>query len=214
MGTSSHNPKRPKGSGTRPLVAFDFDGTLTVRDSFKAFLAWRVSRLRLVSGYLRLTPAIARYALDHDKERLKTAAVAEFLAGLSKARVEAEAESFAAAVSDKFMRPDALAQWEDWGRRGALRIIVTATPETVVAPFARRLKADRLIGTRLAFDADDRVADVFESRNCRGAEKVARLHEAFGPDLRLAAAYGDTDGDREMLEMADERGYRIFRGRA
>ena len=29
----------------------------------------------------------------------------------------------------------------------------------------------------------------------------------------LAAAYGDTSGDREMLAIAHERGYRIFRGK-
>ena len=29
----------------------------------------------------------------------------------------------------------------------------------------------------------------------------------------LTAAYGDTPGDREMLSMAEERGYRVFSGK-
>jgi phosphatidylglycerophosphatase C len=32
--------------------------------------------------------------------------------------------------------------------------------------------------------------------------------------VRLAAAYGDTGGDTEMLAMADEPGFRVFTARA
>ena len=36
--------REPDGApGPPPVVAFDFDGTLTVKDSFIAFLRWRVS---------------------------------------------------------------------------------------------------------------------------------------------------------------------------
>ena len=53
----------------------------------------------------------------------------------------------------------------------------------------------------------------FDGPNCRAEEKVRRLNAAFGPDLKLAAAYGDTSGDTEMLAIADEPGFRIFTGR-
>jgi phosphatidylglycerophosphatase C len=39
---------------------------------------------------------------------------------------------------------------------------------------------------------------------------VRRLHAAYGPGLRLAAAYGDTSGDTEMLAIADQPGFRVF----
>ena len=83
----------------------------------------------------------------------------------------------------------------------------------MVAPFARELGANRLIGTRLGFDSEDRVTGAFDSNNCRGPEKVQRLTAAYGDGLRLAAAYGDTAGDREMLALAEEKGYRVFTGR-
>jgi hypothetical protein len=34
-----------------------------------------------------------------------------------------------------------------------------------------------------------------------------------GADVRLAAAYGDTDGDWEMLDMAEENFMRLFSGK-
>ncbi len=69
-----------------------------------------------------------------------------------------------------------------------------------------------LIGTRLQFDAQDRFTGHLDGANCRGQEKVRRLREVFGPDLRLAAAYGDTSGDEAMLAIADDAGYKVFNG--
>ena len=197
----------------RPIAAFDFDGTLTVRDSFNAFLTWRASTLRLVSGLTRLTPALVGYAINRDRERLKTAAVAEYLKGLTRQALEAEAEAFAEAHWPSLIRPDALRTWEDWGREGAWRVIVTASPALTVAPFARRLGADDLIGTRLAFDEADCVTGAFEGKNCRAAEKVCRLQAAYGEEVRLKAAYGDSSGDIEMLELGEVTGMKVFRER-
>lgn len=194
----------------QPIVAFDFDGTLTVSDSFTAFLRWRARPLRHTLGMIRLAPAAAAWLGHRDRGRIKAAAVREFLVGESREALEAQAETFMEAIWPRFMRPDALACWEDWGRRGAWRVIVTASPETTVAPFARRLGAEALLGTRLAFDADHRVTGAFDGANCRGDEKVRRLREAYGEDVRLAAAYGDTSGDREMLQIAGTAGYRVF----
>ncbi len=92
-------------------------------------------------------------------------------------------------------------------------MIVTASPDIIVAPFARGLGADLLIGSRLALDLNDKVVGALLGPNCRGQEKVVRLREQFGDDMSLAAAYGDTSGDREMLAIAHEKGYRIFRGK-
>ena len=111
------------------------------------------------------------------------------------------------------LRPDAVQAWRNWRAQGALMVIVTASPEALVQPFARGLGADLLIGTRLEADESGRITGRFVGANCRGPEKVTRLRQAFGEDLALAAAYGDTAGDREMLQQAEVAGYRIFKGR-
>ena len=195
----------------RPIAAFDFDGTLTVRDSFTAFLRWRVGALGYALGAIRLVPAALRYLVDRDRGRIKAAAARVYLHGLPRAELEAAAEAFAAARTAHLIRPDALETWREWRTRGARLVIVTASPSLVVRPFAERLGADELIGTELAFDSQGRVIGAFATPNCRGAEKVVRLQARFGPGVRLAAAYGDTAGDRDMLAIAETRGYRVFR---
>jgi phosphatidylglycerophosphatase C len=196
-----------------PVVAFDFDGTLTTRDSFTAFLAWRARATHNRAGFVRLAPALAAYAVKRDRGRLKSAAAREFLAGLSPRQLANEADAFADAKAGRLLRPDAVAVWQAWKSKGATMVIVSATPEAVVAPFARKLRADHLICTRLALGPDGRITGALDGANCRGPEKTRRLQAQFGTDLALAAAYGDTAGDREMLQMAAVRGYRVFKGK-
>jgi len=197
-----------------PIVAFDFDGTLTIRDSFTQFLRWRAGAGGWALGLVKMAPALAAYARDRDRGRIKAASVKEFLKGVPRMQLEQDAEAFAGQVWPGFLRYDALACWKDWGAKGAHRVIVTASPETTVAPFARRLGAEALLGTPLVFDADDRVTGAFASPNCRGEEKVRRLRAVYGGDVRLAAAYGDTSGDTEMLAIADQPEFRKFTDRA
>ena len=149
--------------------------------------------------------------MNRDRGRLKAVFARRFLGPASHADLEAAAEQFAVARFDALMRPDALACWRDWRAQGARLFIVTASPDLLVAPFARRLGADGLIGTRLAF-AKDRLTGTLDGDNCRGEEKVRRLRADLGPDLRLAAAYGDSRGDREMLALSDRPGLKVFTG--
>jgi len=210
MGTPDAVRQSP--SKDQAIVAFDFDGTLTVRDSFTQFLRWRAGPGGWFKGVAAMTPDLVAYAADRDRGRLKAASVRQFLKGTPRTQLVADAEAFAGQVWPGFLRYDALACWKDWGTKGAYRVIVTASPETTVAPFARRLGAEALLGTPLVFDSDGRVTGAFAGPNCRGEEKVRRLRAAFGTDMNLAAAYGDTSGDTEMLAMADEAGFRRFKG--
>jgi phosphatidylglycerophosphatase C len=194
----------------RPIVAFDFDGTLTVRDSFTAFLLHRAGPLAYAFGLLRLGPDLVAYLFSRDREALKSRAATIYLRGMSAAELDESAERFAERSVTTLLRPDAAQCWLEWKQRGAVMCIVTASPEQTVAPFARRLGADLLLGTHLHFDDGGRVTGAFATANCRGQEKVDRLRAVFGPDVRLAAAYGDTSGDTEMLAIADAPGFRVF----
>jgi phosphatidylglycerophosphatase C len=205
--------RAPDGSflEDRPIVAFDFDGTLTVRDSYTAFLKWRAGPKRYAWGMIRLIPAALAYLLHRDRGRIKAAATREYLRDVPRETLEADARRFAEQFSRSLLRPDAVATWKRWRGEHVRLAIVTASPDLIVAPFARGLGADALLGTQLAFDAQGRVTGGFEGRNCRGPEKVVRLKAAFGADFELKAAYGDTGGDREMLAAAEIPGYRVFK---
>ncbi|HWD67623.1 MAG TPA: HAD-IB family hydrolase [Caulobacteraceae bacterium] len=200
----------PAEAPFRPLVAFDFDGTLTCRDSFLSFLPWRYGRRRYAQAIARLGPSLVRFVRDRDRGRLKANLVGELMVGESREALAAAAERFAAECARSLLRPDAVKCWRAWQKRNARLVIVTASPEFLVAPFGRGLGAEAVIGTRLAFSNEDRATGALDGRNCRADEKVARLREAFGDDVRLEAAYGDSGGDTAMLAIADEAGMKVF----
>ena len=79
---------------------------------------------------------------------------------------------------------------------------MSASPELYVTPIGRRLGFDTVLATRLEVDADGRLTGRLLGPNCRGPEKVMRLREWRGEGLALAYAYGDSSGDREMLDLA------------
>ncbi len=197
----------------RPIAAFDFDGTLTARDSFIAFLAWSVPPARLGAALIRLAPAFLVYLLVRNRGRLKAAAIKVLFGGVPRSELQAQARAFAIAKAHQLIRPDARAAWARLQAQGFRLAIVTASPEDIVAPFARGLGADALIGTRLKVDSEDRITGALDGRNCRGPEKVRRLIQVFGPDMDLAQAYGDTRGDREMLAAAASGYMKLFKAR-
>jgi len=205
--------REAEGPVPPPLVAFDFDGTLTIKDSYTAFLKWRTPTLAWVLGGLKLVPAAVSYLFHRDRGRIKAAATKVYLAGVSRERLEADARRFAGEHSRSLLRPDAVIAWKRWRKERVRLVIVTASPDLVVAPFARGLGADEILGTPLAFDDRDRATGGFAAPNCRGPEKVVRLKAAFGDDLQVRAAYGDTSGDTEMLGIAEEPYFKVFSGK-
>lgn len=192
------------------IVAFDFDGTLTCRDSFVDFVRWAIPRQAWLAAAGRLIVPLLIYILDRDRGALKAKTLRAALGPVTREALAEAASRFQASVAQGLLRPDALACWRRWRDAGAKVYIVTASPEIIVAPFARALGADGLIGTRLEFDGGDRLSGRTLGRNCRAEEKVKRIRALLGDEVSLAAAYGDTSGDREMLAIARVRGFRVF----
>jgi phosphatidylglycerophosphatase C len=159
---------------------------------------------------LPLAPLFPGYLLGLlTRGRVKELFATRLLKGAEASAVDAEADAFWAGPGARLLRADGLAELERRRAAGARVVIVTACPEPVAAPLARRLGVD-ILGTRLAV-ADGRFTGRLDGPNCRGPEKVARLEAAYGPGLRLIAAYGDSAGDRELLARAEEPRLRVFR---
>ncbi len=56
-----------------------------------------------------------------------------------------------------------------------------------------------------------KITGNYSGNNCSGQEKVRRIKENFNlSDFDLIIAYGDSRGDREMLELADNKNYKLF----
>jgi phosphatidylglycerophosphatase C len=87
-------------------------------------------------------------------------------------------------------------------------VIVSASYEPYLAVVADQLGVECVLSTRLEIDAGGLCTGRLDGANCRADEKVRRL-EAWLAEQGLARervelwAYGDSEGDRRLLEYAD-----------
>ena len=193
-----------EGPEARPLAAFDLDGTLTDRDTLLPFLRQAVGRGRTYRALLASSLPLARAAAFGGLHRdvAKAAVLRGVLAGTPLDGLAEAAESFADHVVTQRLRPE-VRERVDWHRgEGHELVLVSASPELYVSPIGRRLGFDTVLATRLEVGADGRLTGRLLGANCRGPEKVMRLREWRGEGLTLAYAYGDSAGDREMLDLA------------
>lgn len=192
------------GSPRRTVAAFDFDGTLTRRDTLLPFLVQLCGPSRVAWALASEAPVLASVALGRgDRDAGKARLLARVLAGLPMAAVQAVVDSYAADVTARRLRPDTVTRLRWHVRNGHDVVVVSASPELYVAPIVRRLGVLTVLATGLEVDAADRLTGRLLGANVRGPEKERRLREHLGSEPVTLYAYGDSTGDRELLAMAD-----------
>lgn len=197
------------------LVAFDFDGTITRVDTFKAFFKWAVGKRQYYGALARHFFILAGFALGVvDGGRAKQALLTSFLKGMSRDDFTNRVTKFAE-THRHLIRPEAIEAIDRHLEEGHTVVVVTASVEEWVAALLEERVP--VIGTRLEVDGNGVLSGLMDGANCRGIEKVRRL-EAWlasrgGEPLagHRLIMYGDSDGDNELFTVAQECHYKPFR---
>lgn len=192
------------------LVAFDFDGTMTRGESFMRFLIFVTPGWRLPWLTLRSLPYLLAYLLRlMSSERAKERVVTIFLRGRARSALLPLAVRFGRERIPQTLRPEAVARLHHHLKQGHVCVLVSATLALYLEPWAYEMGFDTVLATGLEVDAQGRFTGRLSTPNCYGQAKADRIRAHYGA-ARLLAAYGDTRGDREMLAMAEQPGYRLW----
>jgi len=197
----------------RTVAAFDFDGTLTSGGSVLPFLVavrgfWPVLRAVVALSPMLLRSAVlGGSAADAAKEKLFT----RLLGGLPLRAVDERSVTFAERHLARPLRQDARLRLQWHQRQGHHVVIVSASPECYVRRAGEILGVDAVLATRLAVGGGGLLTGNYEGKNCRGAEKYARLVVHLrangllggGDDQPELWAYGNSRGDLRLLRAAD-----------
>ena len=101
----------PDDSESRPVVAFDFDGTLTRRDTLRVFLQQLGRPSVVAAAFARHLPSVLRaYQGDQARDRAKESVFSDILGGLHEAEAEAVASATAQTVIRSMFKPDVVAR--------------------------------------------------------------------------------------------------------
>ena len=192
------------------LALFDFDGTITTRDSYAELLRFIVGDLRFFAGLMVLFPILLAYKIGLiPNYKAKPMVTAWYLRGLTREKFEEMARRFVKERLNRLVRPTAMKKIL-WHLQQQHRVIVVSASFEDYLKFWCEQHQLEIIGTRLEWN-NDQITGNFSGKNCYGPEKVERIRQFLNPDeFSEIYAYGDSRGDREMLEIAAHKGYRVF----
>lgn len=194
------------------LYAFDFDGTITTKDTFIAFIRFVKGDLRTFLGLLLYAPILIMMKLKlYPNWKAKQQLFTYFFKGMNIKEFKLKCNEFAR-HNKTLIRPLALIEIQKALKEGEKVIIITANIDMWVRPFFSELDKDiRIIGTKIE-EKEGKVTGHFITRNCYGAEKVNRLKEIMpNRNSYELISYGDSRGDKELLEYADKGYFKPFR---
>jgi len=198
---------------SRPVVAaFDFDGTVTDRDSMFPFLRYASGTARYCWRLATQLPTLTGYFLGRvDNNTAKERVLTRFFANVPIAALNSVGVRFADEVLPGMVRTSAMDRLAWHQALGHRCILISASLQLYLQPWAKRVGFDDVIGSQFELSKGCYVTGRLAGGNCHGPEKVKRLETVVGDrgGYRLYP-YGDSRGDRELLESADWVYYRTM----
>jgi phosphatidylglycerophosphatase C len=195
----------------KKIAFFDFDGTITKKDTLLEFIKFSKGRLGFYLGFLINSPYLVAYKLKLiSNHRAKQKVLQFFFKGMPSERFQVLCDNFSQQVLPGLIRAKALEEIEKLKREGVSIVVVSASPENWIRKWADD-NGIQTISTRLEIK-EGKLTGKILGRNCHGKEKVIRIEENFTlSEYETIFAYGDSSGDRHMFKLASVKYYKPFR---
>lgn len=205
------NKENIHAAGKQTLVLFDFDGTLTYKDTLFEFTRYAVGNARFVFGLMVLAlPLVLQKIKLISAQRAKEMFISQYFRNSSLENFNTLCDSFCASVLPLLVRQKAMDAILQHQKEGARVIIISASPINWIRPWAMKNNIET-IATELEIQ-DNRLTGKIAGANCNGEEKVNRLKALVDiTQYNPIIAYGDTAGDLPMLNLATKKFFKPFR---
>ena len=199
----------------RKIYAFDFDGTLTTKDTLLEFIRFAKGSGQMFRGFLLFSPLLILMKLHlFPNWKVKQKIFSYFFKGMKIDDFNALCTRFAER-NKHLLRPagiEKVKQAIDEEHNTVL--IISASIDNWVRPFFDEIdKKIQVLGTQIE-TKEGRLTGLFTTKNCYGEEKVNRLTALYPHrEAYYLIAFGDSRGDKELLTFADKAYYKPFRNK-
>jgi HAD superfamily hydrolase (TIGR01490 family) len=193
------------------LALFDFDGTITKKDTLLEFIKFSHGLFKFYMGFFAHMHYLVLMKLNlYDNSKVKEKILIWFFRGIELNELNQKAIEFTDLKLTELVNEEALERIISHISNGDTVYVISASPENWIRPWAQSLGVN-LIGTKLEVVAE-KITGQISGKNCYGIEKVKRLKELENlSDYDSIYAYGDSRGDKELLEIAQHKFYRKFK---
>lgn len=192
------------------VAFFDFDGTISTKDSFIDFVTFSKGKLQMLKGVLRYFWTLIGYKFGlvsghSTKEILLT----YYYKGYSEKDFQELGRQYVTTKIKSIIRPKALERILWHKAQGHQVVVVTASIAEWIKPWCKQLEI-QCIATELEV-IDGLITGKLKGKNCIGEEKVNRIEKEYDiKKLEYIYSYGNSKGDNALLGIADEKYYRFF----
>lgn len=189
----------------RKVAVFDFDGTITLTDTFVSFIKYVFGSFSCYLGFLYCSPFILLMKLNLiPNEYCKIKVFSYFFRGMDYKQFKDYCFQFQYVIK-KEENDNIIKALQEQINNGSDVYVVSASIEDWIEPYCMQFHIKKVIGTRVEVNSSGRLTGRFIGHNCNGREKVSRFLEVE-PDRNnyYLFVYGDSVGDRYMLDLADE----------
>ena len=192
------------------LALFDFDGTITKKDSFLYFLIYSKGLFKFLILSVPLTPILILYYFKIiSNNYAKQIVFSFFFKGLKKEAFQNLSNKFSEKILDSLVKKKAIKKIKWHKNNNHKVVVVSASMENYLFYWCDKYQLD-LIATKVEI-VNGCLSGKFDGKNCYGLEKVSRIKKKINlNEIKKIYAYGDSKGDYEMLELADYKYLNYF----
>ena len=193
------------------IAFFDFDGTITKKDTLLRFIRFSEGNWRFSLGFLSNIHFLVAYKLKLISNQVAKEKILQyFFKGRSVATFNKKCAFFAHHILPDLIRPKALDEIQRLKNQNIVVVVVSASPENWIQDWAQKQSVE-LIASKLEV-SEGKLTGRILGKNCHGPEKVRRIQDKYRiQEFDQIYAYGDTNGDKDMMELAHNSFYRPFR---
>ena len=206
----THILNKIKTLNNNVIAFFDFDGTITKKDSFLEFLKYSKGKIEFIKVLIILSPLIISFFFNKTtNQSLKEAFLRYYFNNWEFDKFKTIAENYSINEIDKIIKPKALKRIKWHQNNGHKVVVVSASIESWLKIWCQKNNL-KLIATKLE-KKGNKITGKFDGKNCYGPEKVIRIKESYNlQEFTRIYSYGNSSGDFEMLKIANNKYFKIF----
>lgn len=193
------------------IAFFDFDGTITSKDTLAEVLKFIKGKFAYYVGILILSPIIVLYKIKIlSNHRAKEILLTYFLGGMDADKFNKLCREFSEKKLPYLLNKSALHEIRKHLQRKTPVVVISASAENWISPWCTKYNIE-CIATKLEVK-NGKLTGKIEGLNCSGIEKVRHIKSRYKlDDYKKIYAYGDSPEDLHMIELATEKNYKPFR---
>lgn len=195
----------------KEIAFFDFDGTITTKDTLLEFIKFSKGILSFYFGFIIKLPYLIAYKLKIiSNQSAKEKILEYFFKDMPIEVFKQYCDAFSKNILPGLIRPQALEEINRLKKKKIIIVVVSASPENWIQMWVKMVQLE-LIASKLEVK-DNKLTGKIWGKNCHGNEKVDRIIKSYNlSEYIIVAAYGDSPGDKPMLQLAKTAFYKPFR---